>query len=49
MQVQLNLREHTLPYFIGHLRAHTAFPRTLNEGNATADLYTQEQLGNLIL
>ena len=42
MQIQLNLREHTVPYFIGHLRAHTGLPRPLREGNATADLYNRQ-------
>jgi hypothetical protein len=35
MQIQLTLREHTVPYFIGHLRAHPGLPRPLSEGNAT--------------
>jgi hypothetical protein len=52
MEIQLNLRERTVPNFVGHLKAHTGLPGPLSEGNATADLYTrkiicliQEQLG----
>jgi hypothetical protein len=45
VQIQLNLREHTVPYFIGHLRAHTGLPRPLREGNATADLYNRQIIG----
>ena len=51
MQIQLNLRERTVPYFVGHLRAHTQLPGPLSEGSAKEDLYnrkvvslTQEQL-----
>ena len=42
MQIQLSLRERTVPYFVGHLRAHTGLPGPLSEGNATADLYTRK-------
>jgi hypothetical protein len=42
MQIQLNLREGTVPYFVGHLRAHTGLPGPLSEGSATADLYTRK-------
>ena len=45
MQIQLNLREHTVPYFVGHLRAHTGLPGPFSEGNATADLYTRKVIG----
>lgn len=45
MQAQLNLRECTVPYFTGHLRAHTGLPGPLSEGNATADLYTRQITG----
>lgn len=31
MQIQLNLRECTVPYFTGHLRAHAGLPRPLSE------------------
>jgi hypothetical protein len=41
MQIQLNLRELTIPYFIGHLRAHTGLPGPLSEANATADFHTK--------
>jgi hypothetical protein len=40
MQIQLNLRERTVLYFIGHLKAHTGLP-----GNATAELYTRKAIG----
>ena len=30
LQIQLNLREPTVPYFIGHLRAHTGLPWPLS-------------------
>lgn len=42
MQIQLNLRERTVPYFVGHLRAHTQLPGPLSEGSATEDLYTRK-------
>ena len=42
MQIQLNLRERTVPYFVGHLRAHTQLPGPLSEGNSTSDLYTRK-------
>ena len=29
MQIQLNLRDNTIPYFIVHLRTHTGLPGTL--------------------
>lgn len=45
LQIQLNLRECTVPYFVGHLRAHTGLPGPLSEGNATADLYTRKVIG----
>ena len=45
MQIQLNLREHTVPYFAGHLRAHTELPGPLSESNATANLYTRKVIG----
>ena len=45
MQIQLNLRECTVPYFVGHLRTHTGLPGLLSEGNATADLYTRKVIG----
>jgi hypothetical protein len=37
VQIHFNLRERTVPYFVGHLRAHTRLPRPLSEGNATED------------
>ena len=42
MQIQLNLRERTVPYFVGHLRAHTQLPGPLSEGSAKEDLYTRK-------
>lgn len=45
MQIQLNLRECTVPNFIGYLKAHTGLPGPLSEGNATADLYTRQIIG----
>ena len=45
MQIQLILRDHNLPYSIGHLRPHTGLPGTLSEGNATAVLYTRQIIG----
>jgi hypothetical protein len=45
MQMQLNFKEHTVPYFVGHLRAHTGLPGPLSEGNATTDLYTRKIVG----
>ena len=45
MQIQLNLRERTVPYFVGHLRAHTQLPGPLSESNATANLYTRKVIG----
>ena len=45
MQILLNLIEGTVPYFIGHLRAHTGLPRPLSEGNATAGLHTRQIIG----
>lgn len=45
MQIQLNLREHTVSYFTGCLRAHTGLPGPLSEGNATAGLYTRQIIG----
>ena len=45
MQIQLNLREHTVPYFIGHLRAHTGLPGLLSEGSAIRDFYTGNFIG----
>jgi hypothetical protein len=45
MQIQLNLRECTVPYLVGHLRTHTGLPGPLSEGNATADLHTRKVIG----
>jgi hypothetical protein len=45
MQIQLNLREQTVPYFIEHLKAHTGFPGLLFEGSATPDLHTKSIIG----
>jgi hypothetical protein len=45
MQIQLNLRERTVPYFVGHLKAHTGLPGTLSKGNVTADFYTRQIIG----
>jgi hypothetical protein len=45
MQIQLNLRELTVPYFVGHLKADTGLPGPLSDGNATADLYTRKVIG----
>ena len=42
MQIQLNLRERTVPYFLVHLRSHNGLPGPLSEGKATADLYTRK-------
>jgi hypothetical protein len=46
MQILLNLIEGTVPYFIGHLRAHSELPRPLSEDNAIADLYTRQIIGH---
>ena len=45
MQIQLNLRERTVPYFVVHLRSHNGLPGPLSEGKATADLYTRKVIG----
>ena len=45
MQIQLNLRECRVPYFVGHLRANIELSGPLSEGNATADLYTRQIIG----
>ena len=45
MQIQLNLRECTVPYSIGHLRAHTGLPGRLSVGNTTAGLHTKKIIG----
>ena len=45
MQMQLNLRELTVPYFVGHLKADTGLPGPLSDGNATADLYPRQIIG----
>ena len=37
MQIQLNLRECTVPYLVGHLRTHTGLPGPLAEGNDIVD------------
>lgn len=38
IQIQLRLREYTVPTFIEYLRAHTGLSGPINEGNVTADL-----------
>ena len=45
MQIQLDLRERSVPYFTGHSRAHTGLSRPLSEGNAQADWYTRQIIG----
>lgn len=41
-EIQHALRQRTLPWFFGHLRAHTGLPGPLSEGNNQADLATQQ-------
>jgi hypothetical protein len=45
MQIQLNLRECRVPYFVGHLRANIELSGPLSEGNVTADFYTRQIIG----
>ena len=45
MQIQLNLRECTVLYVVGYLRARTGMPGSFSEGSATADSHTRQIIG----